>query len=180
MVATDGAVLRGAAVSIKLSIDAPAPRTGAGPALYLDGIDVALLRAEVLDKNGTVAHGWADAIMFSIVSDPGAVFATVSGNSADHAPMHSSARHGCHGLAKFLEDPVQEWDCFGVERFFDCVRRRPHCEVDDDHLKKESAPHVPRAFGFGVTIEYPGHIRWILARVRVAHPFPETARRQNN
>ena len=43
----------GSAATIRLSLDAPSPHTGTGSAMVADGQDVALVRAELLDVNGT-------------------------------------------------------------------------------------------------------------------------------
>merc|ERR1719201_2902076 len=65
----------GAAVAIRLSLDAPTPATGTGRALYLDGQDVALGRAEVIDSNGQVVPGAAHNISFRVTGGPGRVIA---------------------------------------------------------------------------------------------------------
>eukprot|EP01052_Picozoa_sp_SAG31_P025435 SAG31_NODE_2229_length_6145_cov_2.651009_2_plen_312_part_00 len=92
----------GEAASVKLSIDAPTPRTGTGSALYLDGVDVALVRAEVVDNNGTIVHDCAEQIAFRVVMGPGMLVATVNGNPADHVAMKSTARNAYHGLARAI------------------------------------------------------------------------------
>ena len=86
--------------SLRLSLDAPTPRTGTGSALYLDGVDVALVRAEVLDKDGVIVHGSDISISFAVVSGPGMLHSTANGNPADHAALHSPTRRAYHGLAR--------------------------------------------------------------------------------
>ena len=41
-----------AATAVRLSVDAPSVSTGTGEAVVMDGHDVALIRAEVVDRNG--------------------------------------------------------------------------------------------------------------------------------
>lgn len=47
----------GRATALVLSMDAPSQATGTGTALYLDGADVALVRASVVDASGNVVMG---------------------------------------------------------------------------------------------------------------------------
>ena len=49
ILATTSRASFGAPAGLRLSLDVPSPATGTGGALYLDGQDVALVRAEVVD-----------------------------------------------------------------------------------------------------------------------------------
>ena len=100
VLATHTVWLSGAPHTLSLSLDAPTPRTGTGSALYLNGVDAALVRASVLDEWGGVVHRCNATIAFSISSGPGIVLATASGNPSDHVVMHSRSRAAYHGLAR--------------------------------------------------------------------------------
>ena len=100
VLATHVASSPGDPASLRLSLDAPTPRTGTGSALYLDGVDVALVRVEVLDQDGIVVHGCDSSITFTLLSGPGMLHSTVNGNPADHVPIHSHTREVYQGLAR--------------------------------------------------------------------------------
>ena len=102
VLATDVASRAGDAVSLKLSLDAPTPRTGTGSALFLDGVDVALIRAEVLDNDGVVVYTSDVEVVFTVVSGPGLLLGTANGNPADHVAMKSPKRRAYHGLARAI------------------------------------------------------------------------------
>ena len=107
VLATHVVALSGAAAAVKLSLDVPSPRTGTGDALYLDGVDTALVRAEVLDTDGTVVRDCAAEIAFSVESGPAALLATANGDPADHVVIHSPTRKAYHGLARaFIRSKV--------------------------------------------------------------------------
>lgn len=90
----------GAAASIVLSIDAPSPTTGTGAALYLDGEDVALVRATVVDAAGAVVQDSSLPITFSVTNGPGIIVGTGSGNPSDHDYVLLPTRVTYHALAR--------------------------------------------------------------------------------
>jgi hypothetical protein len=63
----------GTAVAIRLSLDAPHASTGTGKAVYLDGEDVALVRATVVDAAGVVVHDSTANVTFSVSAGPARV-----------------------------------------------------------------------------------------------------------
>lgn len=71
VLASDFARSWGAPAALVLSLDAPSLATGTGAAVLLDGGDVALVRATVIDAEGNPCGDATDNITFS-VSDPGA------------------------------------------------------------------------------------------------------------
>ena len=73
VVATHTRVASSAATHIVLSIDAPSPTTGTGQRILLDGHDVALIRATIVDASGQPVGNASDNITFSVVSGPGRV-----------------------------------------------------------------------------------------------------------
>jgi hypothetical protein len=75
-----------------LTIDAPSVATGTGSAVLLDGHDVALLRASVLDANGNVVHLGSNNVSFRIVSGPGAIQGAGNGDPHCHEPNNVPVR----------------------------------------------------------------------------------------
>ena len=69
----------GAAVALRLSCDAPSDSTGTGSAVYLDGTDVALLRATVVDAAGNTVADSSANITFTVTA-PGLVLGSVNGD----------------------------------------------------------------------------------------------------
>ena len=90
----------GAAASVVLSLDAPSPATGTGRAVYLDGEDVALVRATVLDANGHPVHDSALNLTFAVVDGPARVVGVGNGDPSDHDPNHTPWRQCYHGLVR--------------------------------------------------------------------------------
>lgn len=100
VLATHVVARSGAAAALRLGLDAPTPRTGTGNALYLDGVDVALVRAEIVDASGVVVHQCDDHVKFAVLSGPGMLVGTANGNPADHTPIHAATRRTYHGLVR--------------------------------------------------------------------------------
>ena len=108
--AADGATLLASAVKrswgtparIALSVDAPSPLTGTGGrgALYLDGLDVALLRATVVDSAGVTIEDAVLSVTFAVAAGPARVWGTGNGDPSDHTPSHSPTLPTYHGLAR--------------------------------------------------------------------------------
>ena len=88
------------AAKIELTIDAPSVLTGTGESLLLDGHDVAMLRAAVVDVDGIVNSSGAYNITFSVTSGPGRVLATHNGDNACHEPNHASWHSSYAGLVR--------------------------------------------------------------------------------
>lgn len=91
----------GPPAALKLSLDCPSPHTGTGSALFLDGQDAALIRASIVDATGQVVHmANTQNVSFTIVSGPGVIQGTGSGNpksyEANNAPWHIAY----HGLVR--------------------------------------------------------------------------------
>lgn len=90
----------GAPAAIALTMDAPSLTTGTGAAVVLDGEDVALLRATVVDANGTPCEDASLPVTFTVTSGPGFVWGSGSGNPSDHDAFHAPTRTTYHGLAR--------------------------------------------------------------------------------
>jgi len=76
----------GAPVALRLSLDCPSPRTGTGEAVFLDGQDAALVRASIVDKSGQVVFQADNNVTFSIVSGPGRIQGSKSGDAKSYEP----------------------------------------------------------------------------------------------
>lgn len=90
----------GAIAGVVLSIDAPSPLFGTGSALVADGEDTAMLRATIVDSNGRVVPGASPNVTFKVVSGPGNVWATHSGDPANDSPSLAPWTPAYHGLAR--------------------------------------------------------------------------------
>ena len=90
----------GAPAALRLSLDAPSLATGTGRALYLDGSDVALVRASVVDAGGNVCGDAAVRIAFGVSAGPGRVWGSGSGDPSDHEHPNAASRVTYHGLAR--------------------------------------------------------------------------------
>jgi hypothetical protein len=93
----------GVAAGLRLILDAPTARTGTGTALLLNGQDVALVRAEVVDAKGRVVTGGSNNtinITFSVTDGPGRIVATHNGDQRCHTPNLALWHHAFHGLVR--------------------------------------------------------------------------------
>ena len=85
---------------IVLSIDAPNILTGTGSALYLDGSDVALVRATIIDEAGHVVEDSTLNITFSVSSGPGLIVGCGNGDPANQDPNDAVWKPAYHGLVR--------------------------------------------------------------------------------
>jgi len=92
----------GAPARVVLSVDAPSPLTGTGArgALFLDGQDVALLRAAVVDAAGAVVEDAIAEVTFAVAAGPAVVWGTGNGDPSAHTPAHAPTLPAYHGLAR--------------------------------------------------------------------------------
>ena len=94
----------GAPAAIRLYIDAPNVSKGTGSALLLDGQDVALLRAEVVDAEGNLVTGTnassAVNVTFAVAAGPGRIIASHNGDPTCHTPNLSPWHTAFHGLVR--------------------------------------------------------------------------------
>ena len=93
----------GAPAALQLTLDAPSPASGTGRgALYLDGADVALLRAAVVDAAGALCADAAPNVTFAVAAGPGLVVGCGSGDPADRAPNGAPWKPAYHGLVRAI------------------------------------------------------------------------------
>jgi len=92
----------GAPASLALSLDVPSLATGTGTALYLDGGDVALVRATVLDGAGSVVMDSTLNVTFWVTSGPGVVLGCGNGDPANRDPNGAPWKPAYHGLVRAI------------------------------------------------------------------------------
>ena len=90
----------GTPAKLVLNVDVPSNATRTGSKLVLDGEDVAMIRADIVDKNGVVVNGANNNITFTIVSGAGKIWGTHNGDPANLSPNHASWTLAYHGLAR--------------------------------------------------------------------------------
>lgn len=100
IMARNTVITTGDAVGIVLTVDAPSPISGTGSKMLLDGQDVALLRATVVDASGRHVTHSAHNLTFEIVSGPGRVVGTNNGDPQCHVANHLPGRPAYHGLLR--------------------------------------------------------------------------------
>ena len=111
----------GAPAALRLRVDSPSPSTGTGRALYLDGSDTALVRAEVVDAQGNVCGDAATRVAWSVTSGPGAIWGTSNGDPANQEPNHAPVRAAYNGLVRAVVRVTQasavatQWGDGGAE-----------------------------------------------------------------
>ena len=92
----------GAPASLALTMDVPSLATGTGTAVFVDGADVALLRAAVLDAAGNVVLDSRLNISFAVSAGPGFVAGVGNGDPACQEPSQASWRSAYHGLVRAI------------------------------------------------------------------------------
>ena len=70
--------------------------------LRADGQDVALLRAEVLDSNGSLLSAASNNISFVVRSGPGEIIGVGNGDPHSHEPDKATHRSAFHGLVRAI------------------------------------------------------------------------------
>lgn len=90
----------GKATAVVLSMDCPSEITGTGSALFLDGHDVALVRASIVDSQGHVVHQATNNITFTVVSGPGVIQGCANGDPKSYQPHVSNYQTAYHGLVR--------------------------------------------------------------------------------
>lgn len=90
--------------SIQLSIDVPSVATGTGSAVYVDGEDVALVRATIVDAAGNTVHDATGNlnITFAVTAGPALIAGVGNGDPANQDPNRANWRVAYHGLARAI------------------------------------------------------------------------------
>ena len=92
----------GSPASLALTMDVPSLASGTGSAVFVDGADVALLRATVLDAAGHIVLNSTLNVTFAITAGPGFVAGVGNGDPACQEPSQVSWRSAYHGLVRAI------------------------------------------------------------------------------
>lgn len=92
----------GVAAGISLTMDVPSLTTGTGQRVFVDGMDVALLRATVLDAKGNAVLDATYNITFAVSAGPGFVAGVGNGDPSCQEPSQVSWRSSYHGLTRAI------------------------------------------------------------------------------
>ena len=98
----------GTATSVRISVDAPSPKTGTGSALVNDGEDTAMVRAEIVDSEGRLVTSASNTVTFKVISGPGRVLSTHSGEPATQVPAGSPSHPAYKGLVRAYVRSTQD------------------------------------------------------------------------
>jgi hypothetical protein len=90
----------GAPAAVLLTLDVPSAATGTGSAVYLDGEDVALVRATIVDAAGAVVHDSSLNVTFAVTAGPAIVAGVGNGDPANQEPNRAASRSAYHGLVR--------------------------------------------------------------------------------
>lgn len=145
VLATDTKITTGPAVAVRLTLDAPSPRTGTGSYLVADGEDTAMVRAELLDEHGVLADQADAEVTFAVLSGDGKIWATHNGDASSHEAPHGPRHKAYHGLARaFVRS--------SSDRATSIAHRRRLLEVDLDggHSTKI---HIESGTGLGAAAD---------------------------
>jgi hypothetical protein len=108
VLATHTVMTSGPPTAIVLSLDVPSPRTGTGDALLLDGQDVGMVRATIVDTFGRMCADATSNISFQVVSGPARILGSHNGDprclEPNQAPWHSSYHGLVRGLIQVVKD----------------------------------------------------------------------------
>ena len=74
--------------------------TGTGSSLVLDGHDVAMLRAEIVDAAGELVKSSSANVTFTVTAGPGRVIASHNGDNACHEPNDAAWHSAFVGLVR--------------------------------------------------------------------------------
>ena len=103
VVATHTRIKSAGPAAIKLSLDAPSPSTATGNKVLLDGHDVALVRAALVDSRGyPVLNNNSINITFEVIAGPGRVLGVGNGDPFCHQPHQVSWRTTYNGLVRAI------------------------------------------------------------------------------
>jgi hypothetical protein len=104
----------GHAAKLELVVDVPSKSTGTGDALYLDGSDVAFVRAQLVDASGVVSRTDDQNITFDVLDGPVRIAGVGSGNIRNHQPVLGNVYETWQGLARVVVQVTT--DCTGEHR----------------------------------------------------------------
>ena len=132
-----------APAGLVLSLDAPSAATGTGTALVLDGQDAALVRATIVDANGTTVFESTANVTFEVVSGPGRVVGSHNGDDQTHEPdlgaWHSAFGGLVRGIVKVTEHSDSRLG--GIDRDVAHVKLAEEMEQEEQERMIEVVAH---------------------------------------
>jgi hypothetical protein len=96
----------GVATRVELVLDVPSISTGTGSAMYLDGMDVALVRVQLVDVQGTVVTGDDRNVSFHVASGPLRITGVGSGESTNRQHVQGVRYQTFRGLGRVVLQPT--------------------------------------------------------------------------
>lgn len=136
-----------------LSLDCPSVATGTGESLFLDGQDVALVRASIVDSTGQISHMATHNVTFVIRSGPGKVIGTANGDSKSYQPHTSPSQAAYHGLVRAVVqvtsiaaiDMLIHERMRSIDRYSVLFAKYPATSETGDIIIEASTPGLPKA-----------------------------------
>lgn len=104
----------GKAAGLQLVVDVPSKTTGTGDALYLDGQDVAFIRAQLLDAHGVLSKDADENVTYSVVKGPIRIVGVGSGDIGNHQHVQGDTYQTWRGLGRVVVQVTL--DCTGIHR----------------------------------------------------------------
>ena len=102
--------------ALRLTLDVPHVSTATGSKVVLDGHDVALVRATVVDVHGNAVTSATHNVTFTVRSGPGRVLGVGNGDPACHEPNQVPWRSAYHGLVRGIIKVTQDAAATAVHR----------------------------------------------------------------
>jgi hypothetical protein len=137
----------GSVARAELVVDVPSPSTGTGSALYLDGLDVALIRVQLVDEHGVVVTDDDRNTSFRVVSGPIRISGVGSGDNTNRQHVQGTRYQTYRGLGRVVLQPTVDCTSPGrlLAREIDLLSRNDttsltfakHCPMDPAVLAAE-------------------------------------------
>jgi len=145
----------GPPASVILYLDAPSVATATGEFLVLDGHDIALVRAVLVDGRGVIITSVQVNVTFSVLSGPGRLGGIGAGNISSHEQPNGDTVTTFGGLARALfivsvdcvsvgRDRVRAVDIEGSQGPTSVLPETAPCPTEDIVIAADS-PNLPRA-----------------------------------
>lgn len=141
------------ASALALTVDVPSPTTATGERVLLDGHDVILVRATVIDEAGNLAPSSSTNVTFEVVSGPGRVLGVGNGDpfckEPHQVPWRSTYNGLARGIIKVTVDAATDPGVRALIREIDVDTAT--VEVMDPTQPFTPTPIVVRAVGSGLS-----------------------------
>ena len=154
VVAVDTRITASQPAKLVLTLDAPHENSGTGNKVLLDGHDVALVRATIVDAQGNPALNANHNITFNVQSGPGRVLGVGNGEPTDHSPNQVNWRLAYQSLAravvKVTVDASHDQDIRALIREIDVETGKSTVQVADPSVPYDMQPIVVSASAPGL------------------------------